>query len=230
MIIWLRHIAHRLNVGKFHPRIAAWIYISREPLSPADICRGQDIVNRLGVHLFILFVFTFRVFAQTATTATPTFPAVTLPAGVAVFASFNQLGSPRWTGGVVAIYPTVGSVGIYGTTTAEVIPKLATDPTTHRKFYAISSNIRQGFHKDLLDTGRWKFMLGGDVGPSFTQAEPSGISVSLSSSFVVTPVYQASQVLSLIAPVRMLYVSGIGWNPVVELGAVINVSKLPKAK
>ena len=159
-----------------------------------------------------------------------TFPATPLPVAVAGFVEFNQLGSPRFTGGFSAIYPVVGSVGLYGTTTADVFPKKAVDPTTGKSFYAISSSIRQGFHKDLLDTGRLSFLLGGDVGPGFSQAQPTGISVNLSASFVMTTLYQVNPTFSVVFPIRMLYVSGIGWNPVMEAGVVINLKNLPGKK
>jgi hypothetical protein len=35
---------------------------------------------------------------------------------------------------------------------------------------------------------------------------------------------------SFAVPVRMLYESGIGWNPIVEAGFIINLQKLPAAK
>jgi hypothetical protein len=168
-------------------------------------------------------------FGQSTTTPV-NFPAIPLPVAVAAFGEFNQLGSPRFTMGVSAIYPVLGSAGIYGTTTADILPKLATDPTTGRKFYALSSSIRQGFHKDIVDTGRFSFLLGGDVGPSFSQAQTSGIDINFSSSFVATGLYQISPAFSFIVPVRMLYVSGIGWNPIAEAGIVINLKNLPKAK
>jgi hypothetical protein len=158
------------------------------------------------------------------------FPAIPMPTGVAAFGEFNQLGSPRVTMGISAIYPVAGSAGIYGTTTADILPKLAVDPTTGRKFYAISSSVRQGFHKDLFDTGHLSFLLGADVGPSFNQAQPSGISVNFSSSFVATAVYQITPVFSFLLPVRMLYITGIGWNPIVEAGVIVNLKNLPKAK
>lgn len=166
----------------------------------------------------------------TTTATTVNFPAIPLPTAVAAFGEFNQLGSPRFTMGVSAIYPVVGSAGVYGTTTADVLPELAVDPTTGRKFYAISTSLRQGFHKDILDTGHMSFLLGGDVGPSFGQAQPSGININFSSSFVATAIYQITPVFSFILPVRMLYVTGIGWNPIAEAGVVINLKNLPKAK
>ena len=174
-------------------------------------------------------LFAIAAFGQTTTTPV-NFPAVPLPTAVSAFGEFNQLGSPRFTMGISAIYPVVGSVGIYGTTTADILPKLAVDPTTGKKFYAISSSLRQGFHKDLVDTGRVSFLIGGDVGPSFSQSQTSGFSVNFSSSFVATAIYQVTPVFSFIVPVRMLYISGIGWNPIAEAGVLINLKNLPKAK
>ena len=168
--------------------------------------------------------------AQTNATPAVTFPATPLPVAIAGFASYNQLGSPQFTGGVSAIYPVSGQLGVYGTTTADVYPKKAIDPTTGRSFYAVSSSVRQGFHKDLLDTGRFSFLLGGDVGPGFSQAQPTGIAVSLSGSFVATTLYQINPTFSFILPVRMLYISGIGFNPVVEAGFVVNLKNLPGKK
>jgi hypothetical protein len=180
---------------------------------------------------YVFALLASAAFGQSTTTTAPVnFPAIPLPVAVAAFGEFNQLGSPRFTMGVSAIYPVVGSAGIYGTTTADILPKLATDPTTGRKFYAISSSIRQGFHKDILDTGRFSFLLGGDVGPSFSQAQTSGIDINFSSSFVATGLYQLSPAFSVIVPVRMLYISGIGWNPIAEAGIVINLKNLPKVK
>ena len=175
--------------------------------------------------LLSLALFAGLAFAQTPT---PSFPANPLPIAIAAFGQFNQLGTPRFTAGFSAIYPVAGSVGVYGTTTADIVPKKAIDPTTGRTFYALSASIRQGVHKSLLSTGRWNFLVGGDLGPSFSQAQPSGIHLSLSSSFVATAVYQVTPRFSALTPFRMLYISGIGWNPVVEAGVVINLSKLPK--
>jgi hypothetical protein len=178
--------------------------------------------------------------ATGASTVTPTttvaFPSLVLPAGIAAFGEFNQLGDPRWTAGFAALYPIVGSAGVYGSTTADVLPKLATDPTTGRHFYAISSSARQGFHKSVVTTGRLTALIGADVGPSFSESTSSlisgksAITVSFSGSFIATGVYQLSSAFSAIVPVRMLYVSGIGWNPILEAGIVINLKNLPKAK
>jgi hypothetical protein len=180
-------------------------------------------------NVMVFALFAVAAFGQTATTPV-NFPAIPLPVAVSAFGEFNQLGSPRFTMGVSAIYPVVGSAGVYGTTTADILPKLATDPTTGKKFYAISTSLRQGFHKDIVDTGRASFLLGGDVGPSFSQSQPSGININFSSSFVATAIYQITPAFSFIVPVRMLYITGVGWNPIAEAGIVINLKKLPKAK
>jgi hypothetical protein len=180
-------------------------------------------------NVIVSALFAAAAFGQTAA-APVNFPAIPLPMAVAAFGEFNQLGDPRFTMGVSAIYPVVGSVGVYGTTTTDILPKKAVDPTTKRSFYAISSSIRQGFHKDILDTGRLSVLVGGDVGPSFSQSQPSGINVNFSSSFVATAIYQISPAFSFIVPVRMLYVTGIGWNPIAEAGVVVNLKNLPKAK
>ena len=70
---------------------------------------------------------------QPAPTMSVNFPAIPMPTGVAAFGEFNQLGSPRFTMGISAIYPVSGSAGIYGTTTADVLPRLAVDPSTGLK-------------------------------------------------------------------------------------------------
>ena len=62
------------------------------------------------------------------------------------------------------------------------------------------------------------------------QSQPSGISINFSVSFVATAIYQISPAFSFVLPVRMLYVSGIGWNPIAEAGILINLKNLPKAK
>jgi len=104
-------------------------------------------------HFIVPALFAATAFGQTTNTPV-NFPAVPLPVAVSAFGDFNQLGSPRFTMGISAIYPVVGSAGVYGTTTADILPRLAVDPITGKKFYAISSSLRQGFHKDILDTGQ----------------------------------------------------------------------------
>jgi hypothetical protein len=193
----------------------------------------------------VFALFATAAFGQTTTTPATTpaatvnigFPASVLPTGIAAFAEFNQLGNPRWTGGISLLYPIVGSVGVYGSTTADVSPKLAVDPATGRNFYAIQSSARQGVHKSVFATGRFTALVGADVGPSFSQntsslitTGKSAITVSFSSSFIATGVVQLNPAFSVVVPLRMLYISGIGWNPVLEAGVVVNLKNLPKAK
>ena len=66
------------------------------------------------------------------------------------------------------------------------------------------------------------FLLGADVGHSFNQAQPSGIDVNFSCS-VATAVYQITPVFSFMLPVQMLYVTGVGWIPLVEAGVIVNL-------
>lgn len=177
--------------------------------------------------LIIFALCAFAAFAQT-TPVTPTFPAIPLPVAVAAFGEFNQFATPRFSMGISAIYPVVGSVGVYGTTTADILPKKGT--VNGKSGTLLSSSIRQGFHKSILDTGRFSFLLGGDVGPSFSQSQSSGFNIDFSSSFVATGIYQITPVFSFIVPVRMLYITGVGWNPIVEAGIVINLKNLPGKK
>jgi hypothetical protein len=173
------------------------------------------------------------VFGQTTTTTQPTLSTSIVPTGFAVFGEFNQLGlTSKWSGGMSAIYPVSTQAGVYMTTTGDFLPKKAIDPTTGKSFYAISGSMRQGVHKSMVTTGNFVFLLGGDVGPTFSN--PSGtantVSVSFSSSFIATAYYKVSPIFGAVVPVRMLYVTGIGWNPIVEAGITINLKNLPKGK
>jgi hypothetical protein len=171
-------------------------------------------------NLIVPALFAVAGFGQTRTTPV-NFPAIPLPTAVSAFGEFNLLGNLRFTMGISAIYPVVGSAGVYGTTTADILPKFATDPTRGKKFCAVSASIRQGFHKDLVDTGHAGFLIGGAVGPSFSQTQTSGFHGNFSSSFVATAIYQVTPLFSFIVPLRMLYINGIGWNPIAEAGVLI---------
>ena len=78
-------------------------------------------------HFIVPALFAATAFGQTTNTPV-NFPAVPLPVAVSAFGDFNQLGSPRFTMGISAIYPVVGSAGVYGTTTADILPRLAVEP------------------------------------------------------------------------------------------------------
>lgn len=174
------------------------------------------------------------IMAQTTTT---TLPSTTgpLPTAVSFVGEFNQLGTPRFSLGISAIYaPTAQSgIGMYNTTTADVIPVKATDPATGKSFYAISASIRQGINEKIFCAGtvpvsatknlpRVCFLLGADIGPGF-QNSPSGISVSATGSFVATLVVRVNKYLSFVAPERMLYLPGVGFNPILQAGVSLSL-------
>jgi hypothetical protein len=201
-------------------------------------------MNRILSVSILACLLAFAALAQTPTPAPSAAPATSpvtlqvpkLPAMFGAYGQFNQLGSPRFNGGIVAIYPVSQSVGIYGSTITDLFPSAQKDTTTGRTFYALNTSVRQGFHKDMLDTGAFSFFIGGDIGPSFssnTGAVVSGgvatISVSLSTSATGTLIYKAAPWMDVLASGRMLYVSGAGWNPVVAVGILFNLKKLPPA-
>jgi hypothetical protein len=74
-------------------------------------------------NLIVPALFAVAAFGQTTTTPV-IFPAIPLPTAVSACGEFNQLGSPRFTMGISAIYPVVASAGIYGTTMADILPSL----------------------------------------------------------------------------------------------------------
>ena len=174
-------------------------------------------------------------FGQTAAPASPVKIDIAVPDGVLVVGEYNQLGDPRWTGGLGGIYPVVGSIGVYGSTMVDFLPKLATDPATGKPFYALQASARQGFHKSLIATGRVTFLVGADVGPTFSQSTSSVISgqssiaVSFSTSVTTTTVVQLTPAISFVVPIRLLYIAPVGWNPIGEAGFLFNLKQLPKS-
>ena len=154
---------------------------------------------------------------------------VTLPTAISVVGEFNQLGTPQWAVGLSALYTTSAQSGIrmYNTSTADVVPIKAVDPATGKQFWAVSAQFRQGLHEKLLSTGKFTFLLGGDIGPGFSSTGTSGITVSATGSFVATCLYRVNSWMNVVVPIRMLYVGNVGWNPVVQAGVSFNLSKLP---
>src|ERR1035441_10668517 len=168
------------------------------------------IVKRIYQIMFSIALFAFAAFGQTAT------PIITLPTAVSVVGEFNQLSTPQWAIGLSALYTTSpqASISMYNTSSADVIPVYAKDPTTGKSFYAISASFRQGIHEKILATGPFVFLLGADIGPGFSSTPAGGISVSATGSFVATGVVHINSWLSAVVPIRALYVQGVGWNPV----------------
>jgi hypothetical protein len=173
--------------------------------------------------LLISFIFA-GIFAYGQTPA----PTV-LPTAVSAVAEYNQLSSPQFAAGICAMYTSTvqSSIGMYNSSCADAFPVHATDPTTGKTFYAISASFRQGIHEKLLATGPWVFLLGADVGPGFSSTSTSGISLSATGSFVFTTVYKVNSFMNIVVPIRALYISNIGWNPVLQFGVSFNLSKLP---
>ena len=184
--------------------------------------------------ILLALVLAVCAFGQAAATQ-PSISTSVVPNSIAIYGQYNQLATTAspWTGGVAGVYNISQSAGLFMTTSLDLSPKKAIDPTTGKAFYALSGAARQGIHKIAVSTGKVTFAVGADVGPSFaspTGLPSSSITVSASSSFVVTTFIKASSAVGIVIPLRMLYVSGIGWNPVGEIGITINLGKLPKAK
>jgi len=156
-----------------------------------------------------------------------------LPAYVSIIGEFNQLATPQWALGLSAIYTTTGqnNIGMANSTSADIVPvKGAKDPVTGRTFTAISAQLRQGVSEKLLCTGPFCVYVGADIGPGFSSTPAGGVSISATGSFSVITRVRLNSWLSFVTPVRMLYVNGIGWNPVLQGGLSFNLHKLPPPK
>ena len=167
-----------------------------------------------------------------AQTPTPVPTTVTPPTAISVVGEFNQLASPRFAVGLSALYTTSAQsgIGMFNTSTADVVPVKAVNPANGKSFYAISASFRQGVHERVLATGPFVFLLGADVGPGFSSEPAGGITVSATGSFVATTVYKVNNFMSVVVPIRMLYVQNVGWNPVIQVGVSFNLKNLPAAK
>jgi hypothetical protein len=149
---------------------------------------------------------------------TPT-ASITLPTYIGAGVAFNQIGTPRTNLWATAIYPAASSVGLYSSTTTDIIPVQKLDAATGNKYYAFTTSIRQGLHKALYSSNKFTFLLGGDAGLGFSQAAPSGVNVGLSAAFTGTGIYQFKPRWAVILPVRGLYAGG-AWNLIPEIGIV----------
>lgn len=175
--------------------------------------------------LTVTLLFVLAVVAVGQTPLTPALPDTTFALGG--FVSYNQLGTPQVTGGGFALY-TLPVPHLYGSTTAIIVPKVATDPDTGRSFYAVNANIVQHVHYDITlgKLDRFKLLVGAGAGPSFGQDQPSGIAVSMNTSFMATPFYRITPVWGIALPVQMLYIKDVGWNPVAAVAFTINLKAL----
>jgi hypothetical protein len=141
------------------------------------------------------------------------------PTYIGAGAAFNQIGTPRVTIWATAIYPIVSRVGLYSSTTTDIMPVLRTDAATGREYYGFSTSVRQGIHKTVLSSGRFHALAGGDAGVEFSQSAPTGVAVAVAGSITGTAVYQLSQKWAVVVPIRALWQNG-AWNLVPEVGIV----------
>jgi hypothetical protein len=162
-----------------------------------------------------------------------------VPASLGPLFGFNQdstTGS-RFSGGLLSIYPLWSSktnsfLQLYGTTVVDLIPQWATDAATGKSILAFSTSIREGLHERLYCVGPNNnvcFFMGMDLGPTFPAQNVStvvtggqgGLSVSLTTDFTATAVWQINKYLGLVVPVRALQVTTPKgdkvWNPVMEI-------------
>jgi hypothetical protein len=175
-------------------------------------------MKRIYIVITALCAITIAAFAQTAT------PAALTPTYVGAGAAFNQIGNPRVNLWATAIYPVASSIGMYSSTTTDIVPVARVDAATGRKYFAFTTSIRQGVHKVVYTSSKFTALLGGDGGVGLSQAAPSGVDVSLSAAFTATLIYQLSPRWAIAAPIRGIY-SGGAWNLVPEFGFVFKPGK-----
>jgi hypothetical protein len=180
--------------------------------------------------------------AQTATTpAAPAAPVVaptttaspiTLPAYFAVGGEFNQLANPKGAIFVDMVYTTSGqnSIGMVNDTGIDIVPTKKTDPTTGKSFYAITSEVNQCVDEKIIATGKFRLYAGVCGGPGFSSTAAGGINISATGSFKAVATYRLNSFMSVVFPVRMNYITGIGWNPIIEGGISFDLKKLPAPK
>lgn len=162
-------------------------------------------------------------FGQTATTVTTgaALSSITMPTYVAGGVAFNQLGTPRFNAFASALVPVSTQIGVYESTTADIVPVSVIDPATKRVVYTFSSQIREGIHKTIYTGSKLQILLGGDIGGAFSTTPSSGMAINLAASVTATVVYQFNSHWAVMAPIRGLYTSSIGgWNIIPELGIV----------
>jgi len=156
-------------------------------------------------------------------------PKPVTPAGILATVNYNQLGTPRVTGGFGAFYSLVNSVGVYGVSGAEFYTKLAVDPGTGRNFYALVANAAQEVHKHLLDVGSCSIYAGGGGGPSLSSSpQSSGVTVAFSANGSTTAVCPIKSGFGFVFSVKEMYINGIGWNLIPRIGFKFDLKKPAK--
>lgn len=143
---------------------------------------------------------------------------VSLPTYIAGGGAYNQLaGANLWAS---AIVPVLNNAGVYESTTIDMFPVKTT--VNGRQVYIFTTSIREGFHKLLGNsspTSKNAFTIGADGGYSFTQATSGVSTFGASASVTITYIRQITKSLSMIFPIRALYMPTLGgWNPILEFG------------
>ena len=154
---------------------------------------------------------------STAQNAAVPVQSLTIPSYVGAGASFNQIGTPRFTMFATAVVPISSTAGVYTSSTADIIPIIKIDSATGRKFYTFQTSLRQGAHKVLYDNKKVAFLLGGDIGPGFSGSTGSGMNVGLTGSLTATFVYQFHQHWAFIMPIRGFMSNNTGGFGVMNL-------------
>jgi hypothetical protein len=170
---------------------------------------------------------------QAQTTTTPTAPAaVMLPATFSVGGEFNQLATPKGSAFMDFLYTTSSqnSIGMANDTGVDLVVTKAKDAATGTSFYAINAEVNQCIDEKLIATGKFRMYLGVCGGPSFASTQTGGISISATGSFKAVMTYRLNPWMSLVVPVRMNYIGGEGWNPILAAGISFDLKKLPAAK
>ena len=151
----------------------------------------------------------------------PPVPSLKLPTYIAAGAAFNQLGTPRFNLFTSAIVPLSSSVGLYESTTTNLIPVAKIDPATKRTVYTVQAQIRQGLHKTLYTGSNVQALVGGDAGLGASAVASGGLTLNLAGSITGTFVYQFNAHWAAIMPVRAIYSASLGgWYLVPEAGIV----------
>jgi hypothetical protein len=107
---------------------------------------------------------------------------------------------------------------MYESTTADVFPMKAT--LNGKPGYLLTTSIREGMHRVMINTPNFMGLIGADVGYAFAQGATTGMSTSgISAAFTITGVWKVTKNLSVIMPIRALYLANLGgWNPIAEFG------------
>jgi hypothetical protein len=140
-----------------------------------------------------------------------------LPTYVSAGVSFNQIGDPQTNLFLAAVYPIASGAGVFMSTASDISPVKLVNPATKKPYWGFTTTVRQGVHKQLYAAGNWRFLLGGDAGAGFSQADPSGVNVTLAGSFQATAIYRFKPQWAIVAPIGGVYVNG-AWNLIPRIG------------